>query len=232
MNNAAIEITNLNINYNHKTVLRDITGNFKFGSLTAITGQNGAGKSTLLKAIAGLIKIKSGSVKRNISHKKIAYLPQISEIQRDFPISVLQLVTSGYCQKFGNFAEITKEMKDEAITAIKKVGLEKIIHNDISSLSLGQFQRALFARLIIQDANLILLDEPFTALDFKTVIMLTDLIKNWHKKGKTIICVLHDIEQIKNNFHDCIILNHIFLAWDKSEIALKNYHLESLNCCS
>jgi zinc/manganese transport system ATP-binding protein len=227
-----IEIKKLHIHYNHKSVLKNISGSLKKGSLTAVTGQNGAGKSTFLKAIAGLIKIKSGSVKINIDPKQIAYLPQISEIQRDFPISVLQLVTSGYSQKYGNFSEITTEMKNNAIKALRKVNLEPLIHHDITSLSLGQFQRALFARLIIQDTDLILLDEPFTALDFKTIALLTNLIKEWHNKGKTILCVLHDIEQIKNNFHDCIILNQSCLAWDKSEIALKNYHLESLNCCA
>ncbi len=227
----AIALNDVTINYNNKPAIVGITGCFKAGSLTAITGPNGAGKSTLLKAIAGIIKVDDGAINVGHGRQRIAYLPQVSEIQRDFPISVLHLVATGYFQEFGGFCEISSEMKKRAMHVISEVGLSGLEKNDIASLSLGQFQRALFARLMIQDAQIILLDEPFAAIDFETTYKLTEIIKRWHEQHRTVICVLHDLEQIINNFHDCVILNRKCMAWGKSAIALQNYHPKLLNCC-
>lgn len=227
----AVELKDVTINYNNKPAIVGISGSFARGSLTAITGPNGAGKSTLLKAIAGIIKSDDGAIRVNVAHEKIAYLPQVSEIQRDFPISVLHLVTTGYFQEFGGYSAINSQMKKHALEVLSEVGLVGFENNDIASLSLGQFQRALFARLIIQDASLILLDEPFAAIDFETTSKLTDIIKKWHREQRTIICVLHDLEQIINNFHECLILNRKCADWGKSEIVLQKYHPKLLNCC-
>ncbi len=226
-----IILDKLSVNYNNKTAIANVSGVFKSGSLTAITGQNGAGKSTLLKTIAGIIKPDSGEIKINVAAQKIAYLPQVSEIQRDFPISVLHMVATGYFQKYGGMGAITTKMKHKVLEILQEVGLKGFENNDIASLSLGQFQRALFARLMIQDADLILLDEPFAAIDFETINKLTNIIKKWHKDQRTVICVLHDLEQISSNFHECILLNRECLAWDKSDLVLKNYHPKLLNCC-
>lgn len=227
---SAIELKNLSISHHGKPVLQDINGNFVKGSLTAITGRNGAGKTTLLKAISGIIPADKGAIKINIKDNKIAYLPQVSEIEKDFPISVLNLVVIGYTQCYSEFSAITDQMKKRAIDAIEEVGLAGLENENIASLSFGQFQRALFARLIIQDADLILLDEPFAAIDFPTIEKLTNIIKKWHQGGRTIICVLHDFEQIKNTFHDCLVLDQKCLAWDKAEKALKDYQLQPLSC--
>ncbi len=230
MKDMMIELKNLTINYGSRTALSQINGVFKKGSLTAITGQNGAGKSTLLKAIAGIIKVNNGTIITHIKANKISYLPQASEIERDFPLSVLHMVTTGYFQRFGGFCAITSAMQKKAIAAIAEVGLGGLENNNIADLSFGQFQRALFARLIIQDAELILLDEPFAAIDFETTIRLTNIIKKWHNENRTVICILHDIEHIRNNFHDCLVINGKCLAWDKAEIALRNYNIRLLDC--
>ncbi len=226
-----VELKDVTVNYNNRPAIVGISGFFKQGSLTAITGQNGAGKSTLLKAIAGIIKVDDGAINIGAPRQRIAYLPQVSDIQRDFPISVLHLVATGYFQEFGGFCEINAEMKKRALHVIGEVGLSGLEKNDIASLSLGQFQRALFARLMIQDAQLILLDEPFAAIDFETTYKLTEIIKRWHGEHRTVICVLHDLEQIINNFHDCLILNRKCVDWGKSEIVLQKYHPKLINCC-
>jgi zinc/manganese transport system ATP-binding protein len=223
---AAVQLENLTLSYNRHPAVHHISGRFESGTLTAVTGPNGAGKSTLMKAIAGIITPDSGRVHIEKSvHETVAYLPQSSEIQRDFPLSVLHLVTSGLWNKSGMFRAISNTQKDQAIHTLEQVGLSGFENRDIASLSYGQFQRVLFARLLLQDASLIILDEPFTAIDAETTEHLLDIIARMHKEKRTVICVLHDIEQIRKHFPDCLLLARECIAWGKTEHALK---MESL----
>lgn len=220
-----VNLNNVTISYDKHPAIHHISGNFASGSLTAITGPNGAGKSTLLKAIAGILPVSEGEINHDINHDKIAYLPQASELERDFPLSVLDMVSTGFWNKSGGFKTITRTMRDDAINTLSAVGLRGFEKRNISSLSVGQFQRALFARLLVQDADLILLDEPFAAIDTDTTIHLLEIIKNWHKKKRTVICVLHDLEQIRKHFPDCILLARECVSWDHTH---KSLHPEKL----
>jgi zinc/manganese transport system ATP-binding protein len=220
---AAITIENLTVSYLRHPAIHHISGHFASGSLTALTGPNGGGKSTLLKTIAGLMKPDEGNITiHNPQGETTAYLPQASAVERDFPISVLQLVASGAWQQAGAFGTITSTMKAKAMQALTDVCLEDVAMRDIASLSSGQFQRALFARLIMQDAAIILLDEPFNAMDMQTTAHLLDIIKRWHQEKRTIICILHDLEQIRTHFPECILLARECLAWGNTGDVLQH----------
>lgn len=202
----AIAINDLTVMYGRTRAIHDVSASFSKGSLTAVAGPNGAGKSTLLKTIAGILKPAKGSIRINPElADHLAYLPQMVSLRRDFPISVLQAICSGYWQGIGEGA-IGKELLQRAINALSQVGLEGFENRQISQLSGGQFQRMLFARVILEDAQIILLDEPFTAVDADTTARLMQTIMRWHKEGRTIICVLHDLLLIRKYFPESFIL--------------------------
>lgn len=200
-----VTLENITVRYGRQTALSDISGTFHKGSLTAIAGPNGAGKSTLLKLIVGMLKPRSGRISM-ADDVSIAYLPQIANLQQDFPISALQAVCTGFWPMVGHGAQITKSLQSKARQALAEVGLTDCADRQLSSLSGGQFQRLLFARVIVQDASLILLDEPFAAVDAETTARLIQLLLNWHRQGKTIICVLHDLLLIQKYFPDSFVL--------------------------
>jgi len=203
--NDLISFENVTVRYGRQVALSDVSGHFHKGSLTAIAGPNGAGKSTLLKLIIGMLKPKSGKIKI-ANDLSMAYLPQIASLQHDFPLSVLQAVCTGFWPKIGNAGAITPEMQRRAGEALSEVGLAGFEGRQLSHLSGGQFQRLLFARVIVQDADLILLDEPFAAVDAETTGRLIQILLNWHRQGKTIICVLHDLLLIQKYFPDSFVL--------------------------
>ena len=222
----AITIQDLTVSYNRHPAIHHVSGQFASGTSTAIAGPNGAGKSTLLKAIAGIMSVSTGKIIfDDITAGDIAYLPQAAEIQSDFPLTVLQLVCSGYWHNIGGFGKIGKDLREKAKYALAKVGLPEFENRDIGSLSSGQFQRALFARLILQDAKVILLDEPFTAIDTETTSKLLEIIRGWQNEKRTIICVLHDITQIRDNFPYALLLARKAIAWGESKTVLSNENL-------
>lgn len=226
MTEPIIRLHDLTIAYNRQPAVHHIKGEFTKGTLTAITGPNGAGKSTLLKAIAGILPIFEGSIEFcGISRKDMAYLPQAADLQTDLPINVLQMVTSGFWQISDGFRKIINDQKERASEALATVGLKGFEDRTLDSLSSGQFQRALFARVLVQDAKLILLDEPFTAIDSTTTDALLNIVRAWHKEGRTVICVLHDFEQIKANFSDCLLIARECIAWGKSHEVLRTENL-------
>lgn len=222
----AVKLNNLTIAYNRQPAVHHVSGEFKSGELTAITGANGAGKSTLLKAIAGILPVFEGGIEfGSITRSDMAYMPQAADMQRDFPINILQMVCSGFWQQSGSFGAINKEQRKQAIQALSDVGLNSFEARNLDSISAGQFQRALFARIIVQNARLILLDEPFTAIDASTTTALLKIIAQWHQEGRTVICVLHDFEQIKQHFTNCLLLARETIAWGNPHEVLKPENL-------
>ncbi len=178
------------LGYRNRIAIKNFSAKLKAGSLVAITGDNGAGKSTLLKAIAGLIKPLKGKI---IKQKKsrIAYLAQQCDIDQTFPIDVKTLVKTGlwsFCGLWKNQRPYDSKIKN----ALKMVGLTELAPRSLETLSGGQLQRALFARIIVQDANIILLDEPFNGVDHSTQKDLLALITYWQQQGRTILTALHN----------------------------------------
>jgi len=223
---ASVTLENVTVSYNRHPAVHHISGTFEAGSLTAIAGPNGAGKSTLLKAIAGILVPEEGRITiAGTTRERIAYLSQAPEMQRDFPMSVLHMVATGFWHQTGAMGTITPHMRQQAAGALAEVRLQGMEKRDLSSLSAGQFQRALFARLLLQDAALMLLDEPFTAIDESTTAHLMDIVLRWHREKRTVICVLHDFEQIRKYFPQCLLLARECIAWGESA---KTLHPEKL----
>lgn len=218
----AVRLDNLTVSYDRKPAVHHVTGTFEAGTLTAIAGPNGAGKSTLLKTLAGIIRADEGAVHISSNQLPVAYLPQTAEVQRDIPLTVLELVSSGFWNRTGAFGTIRKAEREAARSALQQVGLGGFENRSLASLSVGQFQRTMFARLILQNAPLILLDEPFAGVDALTMERLLELIQAWHREHRTIICVLHDLEMIRNSFTRCLLMARECIAWGPPRDVLRS----------
>lgn len=222
---AAVKIENLTLSYQRHPAVHHLRGEFTRAGMYAVTGPNGGGKSTLIKALAGLLRPDEGRIEHQFDRHEIGYIPQLAEVERSVPATVLQLVSMGLWRQCGRFGHIHSAARQQAIESLWQVGLRGMEQRLVSELSAGQLQRALFARLILQDPSLILLDEPFSALDESTMRHLFSLLHQWHAQGKTIICVLHDMEQIRQHFPYCLLLARECIAWDMTSRALKPENL-------
>ncbi|WP_337266309.1 metal ABC transporter ATP-binding protein [Oryzifoliimicrobium ureilyticus] len=209
----AIRLADVTVAYERHPAVHHVSGSFDTGSLTAIAGPNGAGKSTLLKTIMGELKPASGRVEHRLAPLDLGYLPQASEINRRFPISVLDTVLLGAWRTSGAFGRIGRQARVRAVEALGAVGLQGFEKRHVGSLSAGQFQRVLFARLLLQDAKVILLDEPFTAIDARTTTDLLEIVARWHGEGRTVIAVLHDFEQVRAHFPKTLLIARELIAW-------------------
>jgi zinc/manganese transport system ATP-binding protein len=222
----ALSFKNLSVTYGQRLALENITLTINPGSLCAIIGPNGSGKSTLLKAIMGIAPAVTGTLSvTKCQRHKIAYLPQLSELDRHFPINVFDTVAMGLLKKIGPFKKYTDEDKDKILHALSMVGMQDFKDNTLHALSGGQFQRILFARAILQDAHIFLLDEPFTGVDTATTKILMDIILDWHKKGKTVLAVIHDYPLVKAYFPESILLARTMIAEGKTEDVITDDNL-------
>jgi zinc/manganese transport system ATP-binding protein len=224
MTSACLTFRDLTLGYNSHPAVHHLNGTVKTGSLTAVVGANGSGKSTLMKGIVGVLKPMAGTciVARDT---RIAYLPQQSELDRTFPARVVDLVSLGLWPKRGLLGRISKEDRAAVAKALMAVGLEGFENRPIDTLSGGQLQRALFARVLVQDAELILLDEPFNAIDSKTVTDLITLIKRWHGEKRTVMVVVHDLELVRTHFPETLLMARRPIAWG---ITQQTLHPENL----
>ena len=210
----ALQLDDLTVCYDRHPAVHHLSGQFNSGSLTAIVGPNGAGKSTLLKAIMGLLPVTTGHIKHAVpSLGDIAYLPQQAQIDRNFPITVMDVVMLGHWRRIGILGAVTGALKAKAAKALAAVELDGFPRRLIHSLSAGQFQRVLFARMLLQDAALILLDEPFTAIDARTTADLLQVVRRWHGEQRTVIAVLHDLEQVRAHFPETLLMARSSIAW-------------------
>ncbi|MGA1802873.1 metal ABC transporter ATP-binding protein [Rhizobium sp. HT1-10] len=222
-----IRLENVSIAYSRNLAVKDISGSFEAGSLTAIAGPNGAGKSTLLKALMGDLKLQSGAIHIDaLQPKDFGYLPQAAEIDRHFPLSVADTVMLGAWNRSGAFRGISQEAAERGQSALEAVGLGGFERRHIGSLSAGQFQRVLFARLLLQDAKVIVLDEPFTAIDAATTRDLLAIIHRWNDDGRTIIAVLHDFEQVRSHFPRTLLMARETISWGPTETTMTTSNLQ------
>ena len=218
---ASVAFRKLTLGYDRHPAVQQLDAEIAQGSLTAIVGPNGAGKSTLLKGTMGTLKPLEGVIEiSGIRTDDIAYLPQQSEIDRTFPISVVDLVAMGLWREVGAFGRLGRKSRARVDAALAAVGLTGFEGRPVGALSGGQVQRALFARLLLQDAKLVLLDEPFTAIDARTMADLLDVIKNWHAEARTILAVLHDYETVKSHFPQTLMLARELVAHGPTEQVL------------
>ena len=210
---TAVVFRDLTLTYERHPAVHHLSGTLARGSLTAIVGPNGAGKSTLLKGIVGQMRPAEGAIERADLGGGIAYLPQHAEIERRFPICVVDTVLLGHWRQMGWAGAATEAMHEATRRALAAVGLDGFERRPIETLSVGQFQRVLFARLIVQDAELILLDEPFASVDWRTSEDLLQLVESWHRERRTVAAVLHDLDQVRAHFPDTLLMARECVAW-------------------
>jgi len=215
---APVALRNVTVAHAGRPAVHHVSGEFAPGSLTALVGPNGAGKSTLLRAIAGLHPPIEGSIEA--APGQVALLPQQSALDRSFPIACLDVVLFGVWNLAGAFGRVSAAQRSRAGEALAAVGLSGFAGRPVGSLSAGQFQRLLFARLLLQDAPVLLLDEPFTALDERTAADMWALLRRWHGEGRTIIAVLHDLDLVRREFPNTLLLARDCLAWGETATVL------------
>ncbi|MBV7457474.1 metal ABC transporter ATP-binding protein [Acidovorax sp. sif1233] len=220
---AAIRLRNLTVAYRGHPAVHHLSGDFAPGSLTAIVGPNGAGKTTLLAAIMGRVSPVEGEVQRAAG--RIAWLPQQVEIDRSFPIRVFDLVALGHWSRVGSLRGLDAPQREAVHHALDAVGLAGFERRGIAELSAGQFQRVLFARVLLQDAPVILLDEPFNAIDARTTADLLAVVARWHAESRTVIAVLHDLEQVRRHFDRTLLMARRCVAWGPTAEVLHAEHL-------
>lgn len=218
---AQLKFRDLTLGYDRHPAVHHLSGEIHDGALIAVVGPNGAGKSTLFKGVVGTIKPLAGEISRaGVDPHEIAYLPQAAEIDRTFPINVYDMVSMGLWRQAGLFGGIGKDAKKKIADAIAAVGLTGFESRAIGTLSGGQMQRMLFARLLLQDARIVVLDEPFNAIDAKSVLDLLDIVRRWHGEKRTVLAALHDIDLVKANFPETLLLAREKVAWGATDQVL------------
>lgn len=211
----AVEAEELNINYGKTSVLWDVSFQIPKGVLVGLIGPNGAGKSTLLKAALGLIKPLSGKI---TTCNSVAYVPQRETVDWDFPITAEEVVLMGRYGKLGLFGKLRRADREAAAAALEKVGLAGFGSRQISQFSGGQQQRLFIARALVQDADLMLLDEPFAGVDLATERAIMGILVKQKELGKTVLIVHHDLPSVEEYFDWVLLLNHRLHACGPVEI--------------
>lgn len=192
--------------------LEDISFSIEIGQRVALVGTNGAGKSTLLKTIAGLLPAQRGEIEIfghgvKVCHHRVAYLPQRGEIDWRFPISVRKLILAGRYVHLGWLKSPSASDRQTVQNAIDLLGLQSLAERQIGQLSGGQQQRALLARVIAQEADLLLLDEPFNAVDSDTRATIMKSLEHLKAQQKTVLVATHDVDRLAHEFDRTITLD-------------------------
>ncbi|KAA9002567.1 ABC transporter ATP-binding protein [Affinibrenneria salicis] len=203
-----ITLQELSYGYRGQPPLGTFSGHFASGSMTAVVGANGCGKSTLLKTLAGLLPPLSGRCYVDHAGESTpGYLPQLSEFDRQFPLSVQDLVLMGCFVHSGMLGRISADWRRHADDALETTGMRHCARRPIGELSGGQLQRVLFARLLVMQSPVLLLDEPFTGIDQQTTAVLLEVITRLNRQGRTILAVLHDIHMVQQYFPQVLHLH-------------------------
>ncbi|TAA73064.1 metal ABC transporter ATP-binding protein [Planococcus salinarum] len=234
---AVLELKNVHVSYNGKSALQGVNFSVEAGNVLGIIGPNGAGKSTLLKALLKLVAIDQGKIEifgksLEENREKIAYVPQRSEFDWDFPIHVLDTVLMGTYPKLGVFKRPKKKDREFAYDCLEKVGMEHFHNRQIGELSGGQQQRVFLARALAQNADLFILDEPFVGIDMVSEETIVKLLKDLRDEGKTVVVVHHDLSKATEYFDELLLLNNQVIHTGKPkevmrpEIMLKAYEKE------
>lgn len=184
------------LGYDGKALIEHFDFQVRPGEYVCVVGENGSGKSTLLKTILGLMKPVQGTVElgRNIRSGAVGYLPQQTQVQRNFPASVMEVVMSGFLSEGGRVPFYSREQKRKALENMKKLGIEGLRRDCYGHLSGGQQQRVLLARALCAARDILVLDEPVTGLDPMASAILYESLRRLHKEGMGIVMVTHDLK--------------------------------------
>ncbi len=230
---AQVQFRDVTLGYDRHPAVHHLSGDIASGALLAVIGPNGAGKSTLFRGLVGILKPLAGTVlTAGIDIRDIAYLPQSADIDRSFPISVFDFVGTGLWRSTGVFGGIGQVARDRIARALAAVGLTGFENRGIGTLSGGQMQRLLFARVLLQDARLIVLDEPFNAIDARTSADLMALVEHWHAEKRTVVAALHDMDLVRGHFPETLLLAREVVAWGAtSEVLTADNLLAARRMC-
>ncbi|MEI6064730.1 MAG: ABC transporter ATP-binding protein [Pseudanabaena sp. ELA748] len=212
-----LAVQNLSVRYREVNALSDISFNLKSGSLVGLIGPNGAGKSTLLKAMLELIPAQSGQVfyddrPLKEQRQKVAYLPQRSQIDWDYPVTVWNVVMMSRTMHTGWFGSISRQSKEIVREALERVELYELRDRPIKNLSGGQQQRVFLARALAQCADVLLLDEPLTAVDKKTEALMWQIYNELRQEGKTLLISCHEWGDTLDRYDQLLLLNRHLIA--------------------
>lgn len=214
---ARMRTVDLSIHFEDRSALEGVNLEFRPGEMTALVGPNGAGKSTLLKALAGILAPTHGEVLLNDAplgkpNAAIAYIPQRSDVDWKFPISVLDVAAMGRSLHAPRLFPVPGRDRQDALAALAEVGMRRLAAVQIGALSGGQQQRVFIARALLQDATVFLLDEPFTGVDAPTQTLVVAILGKLCAAGKTIVFATHDLAMAGHAADRCILLNRRVIA--------------------
>ena len=217
-----IKTQDLTVSYDNQVVaLEGVNLELAGPTITGIIGPNGAGKSTFVKAILNMIdhdgQVFLDGVPATKMLKKVAYVGQKSDIDFNFPIKVKECVSLGTYSNLGIFRKVSKKEWNKVEKALAQVGLSDFANRQISALSGGQFQRVLMARCLVQEADYIFLDEPFTGIDSVSEEIIMKTLRQLRKDGKTILIVHHDLSKVVAYFDQVLLLNKKVVAFGSTE---------------
>lgn len=228
-NKPILDVQHINVRYNGRVALDDITFHLHEGERIAVVGPNGAGKSTLFRVIAGVLQPNTGKVdifgSRPREHICIAYIPQRSQVDWNFPVSVADVVMMGRSAKLGPLNWPHKRDWEFVYHALETVELSDLATRQIGQLSGGQQQRMFIARALAQEAELMLMDEPLSGLDTPSQEGLLTLLDTLRDQRVTVMVATHDLDQAARHFDRIMLLNHRMIAFDKPQEVL---HTENL----
>ena len=211
---SAVRLLDVHAQRGSRMALEAIDLALPAGRLIALTGPNGAGKTTLLDVIGGRLAPAQGRVELAAALRgRVALLAQRPSLDTSFPVSVLDTVMLGHWSRLGAFGWARRDHVAQADAALERVGLLGLRDRLIGELSAGQLQRLLFARLALQDARLVLLDEPFAAVDAGTIEALLAVLHEWRDAGRTVIVVTHDLAQVRRHFDLAVLLARRVVAF-------------------
>lgn len=203
----AVRLRGVGVRRGTHWALRGLDLDLPKGRITALVGPNGAGKSTLLELLAGSREPTEGRMEWAPGlGQSVAWLPQQGSLDTSLPVSVMDTVLLGHWQRLGAFGRVRSEHLRQAHAALDRVGLGGLARRRIGELSAGQLQRLLFARLLLQDTPLALLDEPFAAVDEATASELLGLMNEWPARGRTVVFSSHDLAQVRSHVPHAVLL--------------------------
>lgn len=217
---VALQLENVTAGYDRHPVLHHLHGQIARGELIAIAGPNGGGKSTLLKALMDELPLLQGEIHHAFAPRQRALLAQQKTMETSFPVCVEDMAAFGLWQETGAFRALSRAQRERVHAALEQTGIASLARRAVNELSGGQLQRARFARLILQDAPLLLLDEPFNTIDSRTTDDLFTLIHQWHAAGKTILIVLHDFARVREHFRHVWLIARELVASGAPEAVL------------
>jgi manganese/iron transport system ATP-binding protein len=229
LNKPILDVQRIGVRYNGRVALEDVTFHLHAGERIAVVGPNGAGKSTLFKVVAGVLPPSTGEVNifgsRPRSHVCIAYIPQRSQVDWNFPVSVADVVMMGRSAKLGLLNWPHKRDWEYVHRALEIVELSDLAQRQIGQLSGGQQQRMFIARALAQEAELMLMDEPLSGLDTPSQEGLLNLLDTLRNQNVTVMVATHDLDQATRHFDRIMLLNHRIIAFDVPQNVMHTDHL-------